>query len=88
MFKIKKAISSWLAMMCNLKTNMVQNNNNNNIKMNNKTSHKNQSGHQSQWLKKLNMIMTLEDKTHHKNDELLTNIVITLGPCMEIMEYI
>jgi hypothetical protein len=56
--------------------------------MNNKTSHKNQSGHQSQWLKKLNMIMTLEDETHHKNDELLTNIVITLGPCMEIMEYI
>jgi hypothetical protein len=32
--------------------------------------------------------MTLEDKTHHKNDELLTNIVITLSPCMEIMEYI
>ncbi len=56
--------------------------------MNNKTSHKNKSGHQSQWLKKLNMIMTLEDKTHHKNDELLTNIVITLSPCMEIMEYI
>jgi hypothetical protein len=83
---IKKAISSWLAMMCNLKTNMVPKKNKN--QMNNKTSHKNQSGHQSQWLKKLNMIMTLEDKTHHKNDELLTNIVITLGPCMEIMEYI
>jgi hypothetical protein len=56
--------------------------------MNNKMSHKNQSGHQSQWLKKLNMIMTLEDKTHHKSDELLTNIVITLDPRMEIMEYI
>lgn len=34
------------------------------------------------------MITTLEDKTHHKSDELLTNIVITLDPCMEIVEYI
>jgi hypothetical protein len=46
---MKKAISSWLAMMCNLKTNMVPKKKN--FKINNKTSHKNQSGHQSQWLK-------------------------------------
>jgi hypothetical protein len=34
------------------------------------------------------MIITLEDQTRHKSDELLINIVITLDPCMEIMKYI